>query len=158
MLRTVAQLLDDWIAEHNRSALSEGALRLPRCTIRVLGQTALMEGEVPLTLAATRDVDVQADYPHAVEQHFRRLLEARSRELRPPGHEIWMPTETEYRVLYDGRWVELSIADMDAILVSKALKAPAKNRALILEYLARGPSPRFLALAARYGLDLEALT
>ena len=49
----------------------------------------------------------------------------------------------------------MQVADIDAVLLSKALKAPLKNRALIVEYVAAGASERFYALAARYGLDLE---
>lgn len=42
-----------------------------------------------------------------------------------------------------------------AVLLSKALKAPAKNRSLLTEYLAMGASERFLELAEKYHLDLE---
>ena len=44
---------------------------------------------------------------------------------------------------------------MEAVLVSKALKAPAKNRSLLTEYLAKGASQRFLDMAKKYGVDLE---
>jgi hypothetical protein len=157
MLRDIARQLDDWVTQRNREARVEGWAAIPPCKIRVVGQTALLEHGAPLTLAATRDVDVIADYEHTVETEFRRLLSAHGRDLDPLGHEIWMPKETEYSVVYKGRWVELSLADADAILVSKALKAPSKNRSLLLEFLARGASPRFLALARKYKLDLEKL-
>ena len=39
--------------------------------------------------------------------------------------------------------------------VYTALKAARKNRQLLTEYLARGPSQRFLKLAQKYRLDLE---
>lgn len=39
--------------------------------------------------------------------------------------------------------------------LSKALKAPKKNGALIAEYLAKGASDKFQALAKKYNLDLE---
>jgi len=66
-----------------------------------------------------------------------------------------MPKETRYTVLFSGEFVTLKVADMEAILISKALKAPRKNRALIVEYLARGATPRFMRLARKYGVDLE---
>ncbi len=47
------------------------------------------------------------------------------------------------------------LAEPEAILLSKALKAPAKNRALIVEYLAKGATERFMTLAQKYALDLE---
>ena len=66
-----------------------------------------------------------------------------------------MPCETQYLLLYEGRHVEGYLADIDAILISKALKAPQKNRALITEYIAKGASERFMSLAGIYNLDLE---
>jgi hypothetical protein len=54
-----------------------------------------------------------------------------------------------------GPFVRLLLAEPEAILLSKAIKAPDKNRALITEYLAQGASDRFLELAKKYNLDLE---
>jgi hypothetical protein len=155
MLREVAEKLDDWVAVRNREAQEEGLPRFPPTTIKVLGQTALLEAGVALSLAATNDVDAYADYPHAVEVEFRRLLAAEGRELDPLGHEVWMPPETQYEEFFKGRFVRVLLAEPEAILLSKALKAPAKNRPLIVEYLASGASERFLELAQAYQLDLE---
>ena len=47
------------------------------------------------------------------------------------------------------------VADPDAVLISKACKAPEKNIGLITEYLAKGASERFFELAQKYALDLE---
>src|SRR5690242_4702151 len=127
MLRPIAERLDDWIGARNREARAEGTRSIKSCRIRLLGQAALLEARAPLTLAATNYVDVYADYEFAVEAEFRRLLKAQGKDLDPLGHEIWMPKETQYSVLYSGRYVELSVADGDAVLVSKGLKAPVKN-------------------------------
>ncbi len=163
MLREVARKLDDWVAARNRKAQEEGLPRFSGTTIKVLGQTALLEAGVALTLAATNDVDayadyphaIDADYPHAIESEFRRLVAEVGRELDPLGHEVWMPRETRYEEFFKGRFIRVLLAEPDAILLSKALKAPAKNRPLILEYLAAGPSERFLELTRKYRLDLE---
>jgi hypothetical protein len=68
---------------------------------------------------------------------------------------IEVSRETKYRKLYAGRFVQLLVAEPEAVLLSKALKAPAKNRSLIAEYLASGPSERFKSLARKYDLELE---
>jgi hypothetical protein len=155
MLREIAEQLDRWIIERNFEAEEEGLPQTAQCTIKVLGQTALMESGVALALAATNDVDVQADYSYPVQKEFERLLAQHARTLDPVSHEIWMPRETRYRELFSGRFVRVLLADADAVLLSKALKAPDKNRVLITEYLALGASDRFYRLAQKYGLDLE---
>lgn len=155
MLRGVARQLDDWIIDQNSAFASDGLPLIPPCRIHVLGQTALLESKLALTLAATRDVDVKANYVHAVETKFRELLARQGRELDAVGHEVWMPRETRYAPLFAGRAVALQLALPDYVLVSKALKAPHKNHALIVEYLALGASPLFLELAAKYHLNLE---
>lgn len=155
MFLELLRRLDRWIEDANAEAREEGMATLRPCTIRLLGQTALIEAGVELTLIATQDVDVYADYDFIVRKELERLLLARGRVLDPAGHEVWMPEETEYALVYEGRWVTGYVAEPDFVLLSKALKAPEKNRALIVELLATGPSERFLALAERYDLDLE---
>jgi len=155
MLQDVARRLDDFVIAQNLEARAEGLPLLRPCVIKLLGQRALMESRVSLGLAATKDVDVFADYEFSVEREFRRLLAGEGLELDPLGREIWMPAETKYEPLFKGRFVTLLVADADAVLLSKGLKAPRKNGPLLTEYLARGASPRFLKLARKYGLDLE---
>src|SRR6187549_2780612 len=155
MLVEIAERLETFVVERNLEAHSEGMLMLRPCVIKLLGQTALIEAKVPLTLAATNDVDVCADYEFAVEQEFRRLLATKGRELDSLGGEVWMPAETTYQPLFVGHCVSLLVADTEAVLVSKGLKAARKNRPLLTEYLARGPSARFMKLARKYRLDLE---
>ena len=155
MLVRVAEALDAWAIARNIEARAEGTPPLAACEIKLLGQTALLEQNAPLTLANTNDIDVRANYAHAVEQEFRRLVEREGKELDPVGHEIWMPRETRYTALFHGELVTLLVADVEAVLLSKALKAPAKNRSLLTEYLAKGASQRFLDMAKKYGVDLE---
>lgn len=49
----------------------------------------------------------------------------------------------------------LEKTDEECVLLSKAAKAPQKNGALLTQYLASGPSDRFLRLAEKYDVDLE---
>jgi hypothetical protein len=155
MLSKIAQKLDSWIVAQNLEARREGFPLLRPCRIRVLGQMALLEARAPLPVTVTNDVDVYADYEYAIEREFRRLLEQEGKSLDPSGHEVWMPRETRYSTLFRGQYVTLQIADLESVLLSKALKAPIKNRTLLTEYLARGANERFLAMAEKYKLDLE---
>jgi len=155
MFAELMKRLDRWVEAANEAASAEGMLTIRPCTIRLLGQTALIEAGVELTLIATKDVDVYADFDWGVRKELERLLASRGLVLDPLGEEVWMPRETEYVLAHEGRWITGHIAEPDFVLISKALKASEKNRPLIIELLAKGPSERFLALAERYELDLE---
>ncbi|UCH29726.1 MAG: hypothetical protein JSV06_01505 [Myxococcales bacterium] len=155
MYTQIFSALDQWIARENVKARAEGVPTHRKCTIRVLGQAALWVAEVDLALTATQDVDAYADYDWAVQQELERLLAKEGKVLDPHGREVWMPRETHYAPLYAGRYVDAFVADPDAVLISKACKAPEKNEALITEYLAKGASERFFELAQKYAVDLE---
>ncbi|MFI5306822.1 MAG: hypothetical protein ACHQ53_05700 [Polyangiales bacterium] len=155
MLVEIAEKLDRWAAARNASDRAGGMLGIKPCRIRLLDQMALFELGTKLPLVATNDVDVHADYEHAMQQEFARLLRTKGKLLDPLGNEVWMPKETRYRTLYRGELVRLDVADEESLLLSKALKAPRKNGPLITAYLAAGPTERFMHLARVYGLDLE---
>jgi len=155
VLAEIVEELDQWVCARNAEYALEGVLRLAPCEIRVLGQGALFELGVGLTLDATHDLDVYANYPHSVEVQFRQLLKARNIVLDPMGHEVWMPPETQYDPIYQGKFVTAKVARAEYILISKAARAPARNRGLLAEYLAKGASPLFFELAERHRVNLE---
>jgi hypothetical protein len=154
-LTQVFRALDQWVARENIRARAEGTPGYRSCSVRVLGQSALWAAGVDLTLTVTQDLDAYGDYEWAVQRELERLLAENGKVLDPHGHEVWMPRETRYDPLYQGTFVEALVADADAVLISKALKAAEKNRALVTEYLAKGASERFFTLAQKYGVDLE---
>ena len=147
--------LDQWVARESVRARAEETPAYRRCSVRVLGQSALWAAGVDLTLTATQDLDAYGDYEWPVQRELERLLAENGKVLDPHGHEVWMPKETRYDPLYEGTFVEALVADADAVLISKALKAAEKNTALITEYLAKGASERFFELARKYRVDLE---
>jgi hypothetical protein len=155
LLHDLFLALDQWVARENIRARAEGTPAHRKCTIRVLGQAALWVADLNLTLTATQDLDAYADYDWAVEKELERLLAKDGKVLDPHGREIWMPRETRYAPIYEGTYVEAFVAEPDAVLISKAAKAPEKNAALITEYLAKGASRRFFELAKKYAIDLE---
>lgn len=154
-LAQIFRALDQWVARENIRARAEGTPAHKSCSVRVLGQSALWAAGVDLTLTATQDLDAYADYEWAVQRELERLLAEKGKVLDPHGHEVWMPRETRYNPLYQGTFVEALVADADAVLISKALKAAEKNGALITEYLSKGASERFFELARKYRVDLE---
>lgn len=155
MLQPVFADLDRWLTNENSRRAADGDPTLGRCDIRVLGQVALLEARVSLHLVATQDVDayIKGEYP--IQQKLDEILNRHGKHLDTDSSLIWMPKETQYDLIYDGKSVKGWVACADYVLVSKALKAPGKNKALIQEYLAKGASPVFMELAGKYRLDLE---
>ncbi|MBI3018567.1 MAG: hypothetical protein HYY61_01555 [Deltaproteobacteria bacterium] len=114
-----------------------------------------MEAKVQLEMIGTADVDAYIEGDSVVRKQFDELLQKRGYHLDSDSEKIWMPSETEYYLFYQGQAVDGFLAHPDDVLISKALKAPQRNRTLIVSYLARGASKKFLKLAQKYHLDLK---
>jgi len=149
---TILHSLDTWIIKENEELRAADLRPYKACTIRLIGQAALLESDLDIPLVATADVDVYADYEHPVLLQFALLLKRNNLIVDPLGHEAWMPKETTYECCYQGRYVTGLIAHPDFILIARA---PAKNRVLLTDYLALGVSERFMQLAEKYKVDLE---
>ncbi len=154
-LGAILLALDQWVARENVQARADGVPMFRKSAIRVLGQFALWVSTTGLTLTTTQDLDAYADCEWAVQKELERLLAKNGLILDPHGRKVWMPRETIYRPIYEGAHVSGFVADIEAVLISKALKAPDKNKSLLTEYLAQGASERFSKLATKYQVDLE---
>ncbi|MGZ3723321.1 MAG: hypothetical protein ACXVA9_10340 [Bdellovibrionales bacterium] len=156
MLKKVFKKLDTWIEEVNANRAAAGSSLLAKVEIRVIGQTALLEANLSLEIAATMDVDLIDQIEHTVKEKFAELLREQGKVLDPVDHEAWMPTETEYVEIFAGRWLSGFLARPVFIILSKAKYAPEKNGNLIAEYLASGDlDDRIFELAEKYKVDLD---
>ncbi len=155
MLKKVFQELDDWISDINDERRREGGVTVGKCYIKVLGQLALIEAKLGLALAATQDVDALTNASSEVMNALNSILKKYRKHWDANSHEIWMPTETKYHLIHSGINVKGEVAQPEYVILSKALKAPAKNKSLMIEYLAKGPSPLFMNLAKKYKLNLD---
>ena len=156
-LAAVFERLDQWVTAENQSATIEGFRLLPKSIFRVVGQAALLEANVQFNVAATVDVDVLNNAKHEVVAKLSELLMAEGLELDPLSNEIWMPSETLYIEIFKGDWVTAMRAETEFIMVSKALKAPSKNRVLLRNYVAMRPPTSFFKMCEKYNVDLNAV-
>ena len=154
MLKGVCKELDKWLEGENRERLQAGTPTL-RCELYIIGQAALLEARLGIKIAATMDVDLHKQLHGAVRQKLDELLAAHGKKIDPVGHEAWMPEETEFNLIHDGKIVKSYVAQPEYVLISKAKMAPTKNRNLIVEYIGTNPTPLFLKLAKKYKIDLE---
>ncbi len=156
-LAAVFERLDQWVTAENQSATIEGFRLLPKSIFRVVGQAALLEANVLFNVAATVDVDVLNNAKHEVVAKLSELLMAEGLELDPLSNEIWMPSETRYIEIFNGDWVTAMRAETEFIMVSKALKAPSKNRVLLRNYVATRPPTSFFKMCEKYNVDVNAV-
>ncbi|MDC0358427.1 hypothetical protein OAO01_06390 [Oligoflexia bacterium] len=155
MLRKIFHRLDEWIIAENKRAVEGSGRLISSCTFTVLGQSALLEAQLDLELAQTADVDVYNDASYAIIRKLESLLNEKGLHLDPLGAEIWMPKEVKCFEKFNGEYVRMLVAEAQYVMVSKALKAPEKNKELISQYLASEPPNTFSELCNNYGVDLN---
>lgn len=123
----------------NKDRLQDGLPPLARLRIKLLGQFALRAHSVAskqLHLAQTMDVDALVEADASGRSVLREALSELGLQYGELSSEIWIPPGAEFEVLVDEPEIEIAVLEPIAVLTSKALKAPAKNRALIIEALA----------------------
>ena len=157
MLLDLSKKLDSWINSENKSRFDQGAAPIEKCSLYVIGQTALLEAKLGIQLAATMDVDLYKQVHGEVRSQLEHLLKSYGKTLDPVGHEAWMPKETEFTSLYKGNFVHCLVAKPEYILISKAKMDLRKNRSLLIEYLASSGSKLFEDLAKKYEIDFESI-
>ncbi|MBM4252288.1 MAG: hypothetical protein FJ146_09975 [Deltaproteobacteria bacterium] len=155
MIDKVFQSLDRDIARLNQTLRKDGVAEIPRFFIKLLGQTAVIAAKLDIPVFATADVDAYANFTWLAKERFCAILAEEGLHYDELSNEIWMPRETTYSSIYSGLTFDGYRADLEYVLISKALKAKAKNRVLIRDYLVAGASPLFLNLCKIYGIDLE---
>jgi hypothetical protein len=154
MLKEVFKKFDKWIEGENTERDATGAQKL-KCDVYIIGQTALLEAKLQIQLAATMDVDLFRQLHGPMREKLDVLFAQYGKKIDPVGHEAWMPIETQFDLLFSGKFASCFIAKPEYILISKAKKAPIKNKNLIIEYIGNKPSKLFFDLAKKYEVRLE---
>lgn len=155
MLLKIFKQLDQEILALNLELHAEGSREIPKFYIKVVGQSALLEGNTELVLNATMDIDAFSNFVWVARERFCDILKQNHLVYDNLSNEIWMPEETKYVHFYKGYIVDGYYAEPEYVLLAKVVKSPKKNRTLILQYLAKGPSKLFLQLCKKYKVDLE---
>lgn len=123
----------------NRDRLQDGLPPLARLTVKLLGQFALRVHPVAskqLHLTQTMDVDALVESDASGLSVLKEELYELGLQYDELSSEIWIPPGSAFEILVDEPEIEIAVLEPIAVLTSKALKAPEKNRALIIEGLA----------------------
>jgi hypothetical protein len=157
-LHRIFQTLDRRIDALNEERAETGGLKIPRGEIRLLGQMSLLANEevsARIHLAETGDMDalLRADYLFLRE--LKPLLRENGFIYDESSEEIWIPEGAHFEELFDFENVRVVRIDAESALVSKAIKAPEKNRILVREAIASGEFPALVDRIEAQGGNLE---
>jgi hypothetical protein len=148
-LESLFQRLDQKIEELNRQRRADGLIPVSKAKVQLLGQVSLLANEkvsVVLTLATTGDLDAFLRMDEAVKSEFIEALKTYGWVYDEDSYLIWIPPGAFFTTLFDLGHILVESIDPESALVSKAVKAPVKNKILIREAIA---SEKFPTLVER---------
>ncbi|MCB0393147.1 MAG: hypothetical protein KDD25_01230 [Bdellovibrionales bacterium] len=149
VLEKVFTDLDRRIEDENADRKDSGARLIAKAEIKVLGQTSLLaqpELTYELVLAQTGDLDAQLRCDYFVKEELKKILPKHQLIYDEDSDLIYIPNGSQFNPFGSYRNLSVSVIDPESALVSKALKAPLKNKQLIRSALASG---NFKSLASR---------
>ena len=118
-----------------------------------MGQMSLLANKkvsLLLSLAQTADMDALLTMDHVLKEELKTCLRKHGLVYDEDSHLIWIPKGATFDDLFDLKNVIVKAIDPMSALVSKAVKAPQKNKQLIREAIASG---KFPGLADRIETD-----
>lgn len=140
-LEELFQELSQKIGEINRERRREGLSPFQRAKVQLLGQISLLSHEraaMILSLAQTADLDALLTMESLVKEELKKSLRKSGLIYDEDSYLIWIPPGSRFDPLFDFHNVVVESIDPESALVSKAVKAPAKNRQLIREAIVSG--------------------
>lgn len=157
ILRSVFSQLDERIQKLNEQRRKNGELGLGKSEIRLLGQMSLLSDRkvaAVLTLAQTADLDAQLKMDGVVKREFLQILSEHHLEYDEDSTKVWLPKGHRFIEQFSFDHLGVSALDPESALVSKAVKAPEKNKQLIREAIASGEFPGLVDRLVKEKVDL----
>jgi len=160
-LEALFKELDGRIAKINRARKEEGLIAVARAEVILLGQMSLLANDkvsMLLTLALTADMDALLTMDHILKEELKKCLAKHGLVYDEDSYLIWIPKDATFECLFDFKNVIVQAIDPESALVSKAVKAPKKNKQLIREAIASGKFSGLVERIERNGGSLEFFT
>jgi hypothetical protein len=150
--------LDQRVEALNRERREEGLSVVAKASVRLLGQMSLLSNDevsLLLTLAQTGDLDALLTMDWVVKEELKKILKKHGLIYDEDSYLIWIPPGAKFNELFDLAHVIVETIDPESALVSKAVKAPAKNKQLIREAIASDEFPTLVDRILKNGGKLE---
>ena len=158
LLKKIFNALNERIIEINRGRRTKDILQVPACEIRLLGQMSLLANEktaLLLALAQTADMDALLTMDFVVKEELKRILKEQNLVYDDDSYLIWIPPKAKFEELFKFSHVQVESIDPESALVSKAIKAPEKNKQLIRAAIASGAFKNLVDRILANGGSLE---
>ena len=152
--------LDAWIDAENSIRSDSGALKLPKCQVTILGQMSLLVDEkisATLNLAQTGDLDAKLKMDFPVKQKLKELLAEQGLVYDEDSEKIFIPKGSVELPLFEFKNITVKRIDPESALVSKAVKAPDKNRQLLRQVIDKNKFPNLIDRIEENNGDLSKL-
>jgi hypothetical protein len=101
------------------------------------------------------DLDATLDMDHNVKQELRAMLRDHGYVYDEDSGLIWIPEGTRFLLFLELDNIVVESIDAESALVSKAVKAPEKNRQLIRQAIASNQFPTLVDRILKGGGNLE---
>ncbi len=157
-LKAIFEKLDKRILALNCERQNDGQFAIQKAEVTLLGQMSLLVSEkvsLILSLAQTGDMDALLTMDYAVKVELTKLLKQAGLIYDEDSPLIWIPKGAKFEDLFDFTHVKIRSIDPESALVSKAVKAPGKNKQLIRQAIASGKFPGLVDRILESGGNLE---
>jgi hypothetical protein len=157
-LEEIFHELNERVTAIAQERAEDGLRPIPKANVKILGQMSLLasvEVSAVLSLAQTGDMDALVTMEHVVLAELRKILTKNGLVYDDDSDLIWIPPGATFAELLDLEHVQVSLIDAESALVSKAVKAPQKNKQLMREAIASEKFPGLIDRILEHGGRLE---
>jgi len=157
ILQDLVQKIEAAIDGANTERALDGQPEFRQVVIRLLGQFGLLvhpHASLALKPVATRDIDALLSGDQPALWLVRAVINQSGYAYDDLSREIWLPTEAQFETLYESRVVKVEVVAPVFNLLSKAKKAPERNRNLIVKGLAVYGA-ELMHLLTAHGVDID---
>ena len=136
--------LNERVSEINRERRQNSLRPVSKAKVQLLGQISLLahnKVSLILSLAQTGDMDAFLTMDHIVKEELKRILKKEGLVYDEDSYLIWVPPGAKFEKLFVLDCVLVETIDPESALVSKAVKAPDKNKQLIRQAIASDEFP-----------------
>lgn len=161
ILAKVFEELNSAIEVENLDRRESGTPTISKSEVTILGQTSLLvQPEIThvLSLAQTGDLDARLKVENFVKQKLKEILPKHGLLYDEDSPLIFIPKGSHLSFFLELKNLVVFVIDPESALVSKAVKAPDKNRQLIREAIAAGIFPKLIERILAEGGDLDDFT